>query len=264
MEKSKKPAKYASPITLGSGKGLRADTLLLSRGLVSSRERARELIADGAVLADGLPIAKPSKLLAPDCGLTLSSAGNPWVSRAGLKLASGLKAFPMSEVAGRYAVDIWASTGGCTDVLLANNVGHVVAVDVGKGQMAQKIEKDPRVTLMDTTNARYLAANMLAMPVELIVCDASFISLKKLLPAAMNLAVIGAYILALIKPQFEVGKGMVGKGGIVRDSALHDAVIADIENWIITEMKWHHLGTAPSPIDGQDGNREFLLAGRKI
>ncbi len=264
MKKLKKPAKYASPIKQESVKRLRADALLLSRGLASSRERARDLIVDGAVLVDGWPIAKSSKLLAPDCCLELSSSGNPWVSRAGLKLASGLEAFPMIEVAGRHAIDIGASTGGFTDVLLANNVGHVVAVDVGKGQIAKKIAIDPRVTVMDSTNARYLAADMLATPVELIVCDASFISLKKLLPAVMKLAVIGAYILALIKPQFEVGKGMVGKGGIVRDAALHDVVIADIENWIITEMKWHHLGTAPSPIAGLDGNREFLLAGRKI
>ena len=117
--------------------------------------------------------------------------------------------------------------------------------------------------MMDATNARYLTTNMLAKPVELIVCDASFISLKKLLPAAMNLAAAGAYILALIKPQFEVGKGMVGKGGVVRDAELREVVIADIESWLVTEMGWQHLGTAASPIYGPDGNREFLLAGKK-
>lgn len=242
----------------------RADVLLLARGLARSRERARDLIADGAVLVDGLPIVKPSKLLATDCDLELISIGNPWVSRAGLKLAGGLKAFPMIDVAGRYAIDIGASTGGFTDVLLAKNVGHVLAVDVGSRQLAEKIATNPRVTVMDETNARHLTTNMLAKPVELIVCDVSFISLKKLLPAAMSLAAPGAYILALIKPQFEVGKGMVGKGGVVRDAALHDLVVVDIENWLTTEMNWKHVGTAPSSIDGADGNKEFLIAGRKI
>jgi 23S rRNA (cytidine1920-2'-O)/16S rRNA (cytidine1409-2'-O)-methyltransferase len=263
LEKFEKLTGDTSPDFTESGKKLRADALLLARGLACSRERARDLIIDGAVLAGGMPISKPSKLLAPDCDLVLTSSGNPWVSRAGLKLSGGLKAFPMIDVAGRYAIDIGASTGGFTDVLLAHNVGHVVAVDVGSGQIAKKIAIDPRVTLMETTNARHLVADMLEMPVELIVCDASFISLKKLLPAVMSLAAAGAFILALIKPQFEVGKGLVGKGGIVRNAKLHDAVIADIERWIVTEMKWQHLGTVPSPIDGLDGNREFLLAGRK-
>ncbi len=263
MKKSKKSSRDFSRTRDASGKKVRADTLLLSRGLSSSRERAQDLITNGTVLVDGLPITKPSKLLASDCTLALSTVRNPWVSRAGLKLAFGLKAFPMIEVAGRYAIDIGASTGGFTDVLLAHNVRHVMAVDVGKGQMAEKIAIDPRVTVMDAINARHLAADMLETPVELIVCDVSFISLKKLLPAVMNLADDGAYILALIKPQFEVGKGMVGKRGVVRDAALHDAVIADIETWFVTEMKWHHIGTTPSPINGLHGNREFLLAARK-
>ena len=264
MEKFQKPTWDSNRDYTTSGKKQRADTLLFARGLARSRERARDMIADGAVLVDGLPIVKPSKLLPTDCDVELTSIGNPWVSRAGLKLAGGLKAFPMVDVAGRYAIDIGASTGGFTDVLLAQNVGHVLAIDVGSKQLAEKIATNPRVTVMDATNARHLAANMLPKPVELIVCDASFISLKKLLPAAMNLAAKGAYILALIKPQFEVGKGMVGKGGVVRDTALHDLVIVDIENWLTNEMKWKHIGTAPSSIDGPDGNREFLIAGRKI
>ena len=264
MEKIQKLTRDFSPDYTASGEKQRADTLLLARGLARSRERARRMIADGVVLVDGVPIVKPSKLLEADCDVKLTSIGNPWVSRAGLKLAGGLKAFPMVDVAGRYAIDIGASTGGFTDVLLAQNVGHVLAVDVGSRQLVEKIATNPHVTVMDATNARHLAANMLAKPVELIVCDASFISLKKILPAAMSLAAAGAYVVALIKPQFEVGKGMVGKGGIVRDTELHDAVIADIENWLITKMKWQHLGTVPSPIDGTDGNREFLIAGCKI
>ena len=264
MGKTQKTIRNSSPDYANLGEKQRADALLLARGLARSRERARDLIADGAVLVDGVPIVKPSKLLATDCNLEITSSGNPWVSRAGLKLALGLKAFPMVDIAGRYAIDIGASTGGFTDVLLAKNVGHVLAVDVGSRQLAKKIAINSRVTVMDATNARHLTINMVEKPVELIVCDASFISLKKLLPAAMNLAVSGAYILALIKPQFEVGKGMVGKGGIVRDTALHNSVIADIERWLTTEMKWKHLGTTPSSIDGSDGNREFLIAGCKI
>jgi 23S rRNA (cytidine1920-2'-O)/16S rRNA (cytidine1409-2'-O)-methyltransferase len=264
VKKSQKTTRDFNSNKTTSVKKQRADALLFARGLAGSRQRARDLIIDGAVLVDRVPIFKPSKLLATDCDLELTSSGNPWVSRAGLKLSGGLKAFPMVDVAGRYAIDIGASTGGFTDVLLAKNVGHVLAVDVGSRQLAEKIATNPRVTVMDATNARHLAKNILAKPVELIVCDASFISLKKLLPAAMNLADAGAYIVALIKPQFEVGQGRVGKGGIIRDTALHDAVIADIENWLITKMKWKHLGTVPSTIDGPDGNREFLIAGRKI
>ena len=188
MEKSRKATRDRSPDYANSGEKQRADALLLARGVARSRERARDLIADGAVLVEGVPIAKPSKLLATDCDIELTSTGNPWVSRAGLKLAGGLKAFPMVDVAGRYAIDIGASTGGFTDVLLAKNVGHVLAVDVGSRHLAKKIATDARVTVMDATNARHLTTNMVTKPVELIVCDASFISLKKLLPAAMNLA----------------------------------------------------------------------------
>ena len=264
MKKSYKLARTDSQKYTDNDKKLRADSLLMARGLAGSRGRARDLIAEGAVLVNGIPVVKPSKLFALDCDITLNSAGNPWVSRAGLKLAGGLETFSMIDVAGRYAIDIGASTGGFTEVLLAHNVGHVLAVDVGSGQLAGKIANDPRVTVMDATNARYLKADMLASPLELIVCDASFVSIKKLLPAVMCLANLGAYILALIKPQFEVGKGLVGKGGIVRDTALHTAVVANIESWLINEMKWQHIGTVESPICGADGNREFLLAAQKI
>ena len=246
------------------GQKLRADALLMARGLASSRERARELIAEGAFLANGVMVIKPSKLLAPDCEVTLTSAGNPWVSRAGLKLAAGLETFSMINVSGRYAIDVGASTGGFTEVLLAHNVGHVLAVDVGSGQLAEQVASDPRVTVMDRTNARHLKADALVMPIDLIVCDASFISLKKVLPGVMSLANVGAHILALVKPQFEVGKGMVGKGGIVRDPVLHAEVVADIENWFINKMRWQHIGTVPSPIFRVGGNQEFLLAAHKI
>ena len=264
LEKSHKWARRVSQGHIQIGRKLRADALLIARGLAGSRERACELIAKGAVVANGVKVVKPSKLLASDCDFRLTSADNPWVSRAGLKLAGGLEAFPMIDVSGRYAIDIGASTGGFTEVLLAQNVRHVLAVDVGSGQLAEKVATDPRVSVMDKTNARYLKADMLEVPIDLIVCDASFISLKKVLPAVMGLANLGTYILALVKPQFEVGKGMVGKGGIVRDTAMHAKVVVDIENWLTNKMKWQHIGTAPSPIVGVDGNQEFLLAARKV
>ena len=168
MKKSQKAIRDYNPNYTSSGKKQRADALLLARGLVRSRQRARDLIADGAVLVDQVPIVKPSKLLATDCDLELTSSGNPWVSRAGLKLSGGLKAFPMVDVAGRYAIDIGASTGGFTDVLLAKNVGHVLAVDVGSGQLAEKIATNPRVTVMDATNARHLTKICSQSPLNLL------------------------------------------------------------------------------------------------
>ena len=242
---------------------IRADALLLARGLVSSRDRARDLIVAGKVIADGTLVKKPAKMLAPDSGIEITGMVNPWVSRAGLKLAGGLDAFPVVDVAGKLALDIGASTGGFTDVLLAHRAAHVIAVDVGTGQLHPRLAADPRVTVMDGVNARYLDASMVPFAPAIIVCDASFISLKKLLPATLALAAPAAFLVALIKPQFEVGKGRVGKGGVVRDAALHRDVVADIETWLVGIMGWHHIGTMPSPIDGPDGNREFLLIGQK-
>ena len=241
---------------------MRADALLLARGLASSRDRAQDMIAAGAVFANGTLIAKPAKLLSADCDLRVTGTVNPWVSRAGLKLAGGLDSFPDVKITGAYALDIGASTGGFTQVLLAHGAAHVTAIDVGTGQLHAKLSGDPRVAVLDATNARYLSADMIKTAPQVIVCDASFISLKKILPAAMKLAAEGAYLMALIKPQFEVGKGLVGKGGVVRDPALHLAVIVDIEAWLISDMGWQHVGTVASPIDGPDGNCEFLLVGK--
>ena len=263
MAKSRK-AKQDNGATIDAAdQKLRADALLLARGLARSRDRARDLIAEGAVLAAGEIVRKGSKMLAIDCDITVTSAGNPWVSRAGMKLAGGLADFPMIEVAGRYAIDIGASTGGFTEVLLAHGAGHVVAIDVGHGQLHERLAADTRVTLLDHTNARYLTASMLPYAADVIVCDASFISLKKLLPAALDLAVAGARLIVLIKPQFEVGKGLVGKRGVVRDPALHQHVVADITNWLETDMSWMVHETMPSPITGADGNVEFLLLAQK-
>ena len=242
---------------------VRADMLLVRRGLAASRERARNMIAGGLVSIDGAVMTRPARRLAVDADITVSAPDMPWVSRAALKLLGGLDAFPQIDPSGLHCVDIGASTGGFTEVLLARGAAHVVAVDVGHDQINQRLATDPRVDSRESVNARALVAADFAMPPELIVCDASFISLTKVLPAVMQVAAPGAGLLALVKPQFEVGRAAIGKGGVVRDDrAVRDAV-AMVGNWLAADMGWQLIGTAPSPIDGQDGNREFLLAGRK-
>ena len=236
---------------------------MVKRGLAASRDRAQVMIAEGRVLVDGIPLAKPAKKLLPDAKITTTVPDIPWVSRGALKLVGGLEAFPMIDPAGLSCADIGASTGGFTEVLLARGAAHVVAVDVGHGQLHPKLADDPRVTSREGLNARHLTADDFAASPKLIVCDASFISLTKVLPVAMDLAAPEALLLALVKPQFEVGRAQIGKGGIVRDrQAVADAV-ARIEHWLAADMGWELIGTTASPIDGQDGNREFLLAGRK-
>ena len=236
---------------------------MVKRGLAASRDRAQAMIAEGRVLVDGIPLAKPAKKLLPDAKITTTAPDIPWVSRGALKLVGGLEAFPMIDPAGLSCADIGASTGGFTEVLLARGAAHVVAVDVGHGQLHPKLADGPRVTSREGLNARHLTADDCAASPKLIVCDASFISLTKVLPVAMDLAAPEALLLALVKPQFEVGRAQIGKGGIVRDrQAVADAV-ARIEHWLAADMGWELIGTTASPIDGQDGNREFLLAGRK-
>ena len=236
---------------------------MVKRGLAASRDRAQAMIAEGRVLVDGIPLAKPAKKLLPDAKITTTAPDIPWVSRGALKLVGGLEAFPMIDPAGLSCADIGASTGGFTEVLLARGAAHVVAVDVGHRQLHPKLADDPRVTSREGLNARHLTADDFAASPKLIVCDASFISLTKVLPVAMDLAAPEALLLALVKPQFEVGRAQIGKGGIVRDrQAVADAV-ARIEHWLAADMGWELIGTTASPIDGQDGNREFLLAGRK-
>ena len=241
----------------------RLDILLVGRGLAASRDRARDLIISGAVTVDGQLVQKPAKACAGTSVIEIKPGGNPWVSRAGLKLAGAITGFNEFDVSGCKALDIGASTGGFTDVLLAHGADHVVAVDVGHGQLHQRLAADDRVTVLDDTNARYLTASILPYMPDVIVCDASFISLQKLLPAALGLAKAGARLVALVKPQFEVGKGLVGKGGIVRDPALHQQVVTGVVHWLETDMHWHVLQTMPSPITGPDGNVEFLLLAKK-
>ena len=241
----------------------RLDIMLVGRGLAASRDRARDLIIGGAVTVDGKQVQKPAKLCASSSVIEIKPGGNPWVSRAGLKLAGAIAGFPGLDFTGCKALDIGASTGGFTEVLLAHGAAHVVAIDVGHGQLHERLAADSRVTVLDNTNARYLTASMLPYMPDVIVCDASFISLRKLLPAALGLAREGARLVALVKPQFEVGKGLVGKGGIVRDPELHQQVVTGLTHWLETDMRWHVHQTMPSPITGPDGNIEFLLLAQK-
>lgn len=206
----------------------------------------------------GAEVTDPTtiRLLVPD---------HPWVSRGALKLLGALEVFGLDPTGAR-ALDIGASTGGFTEVLLARGAEAVLALDVGQGQLAEKLRTDPRVEALDQTNARDLTADHLARlgPPTWIVCDASFISLTLVLPAALALAAPACTLVALIKPQFEVGRGNLGKGGIVRDAAQHDAVCAKIQAWLTEQVGWTVIGLAPSPIEGPDGNKEFLIAARKV
>ena len=241
---------------------LRADQMLVARGLVDSRARAQALILAGKVFSGEKRVAKAGDLLAEDAPLAVRGQDHPWVSRGGLKLAHALAHFALSP-AGRVCLDIGASTGGFTDVLLANGAARVHAVDVGHGQLAWKLRADPRVVVHERSNARHLAAAQIGEEAGALVCDASFIGLATLLPAPLSLCAPGAWAVALIKPQFEAGPGQVGKGGVVRDPAVHEEVCARIQAWFATLPGWTVLGITPSPIKGPEGNVEFLIAAVK-
>ncbi|WP_114913530.1 TlyA family RNA methyltransferase [Acidibrevibacterium fodinaquatile] len=238
---------------------LRADQLLLARGLAESRARAQALILAGKVLSGTRRVEKSGELLADDAPLALRGEDHPWVSRGGVKLAHALDHFGLSP-SGRIGLDIGASTGGFTEVLLARGATRVHAVDVGHGQLAWKLRQDARVVVHERTNARHLDARLIPEAVGCVVADASFIGLETVLPAPLALAAPGAFAVALIKPQFEAGREGIGKGGIVRDPAVHEAVSARIAAWWAALPGWRVLGLTPSPITGADGNREFLIA----
>ncbi len=240
----------------------RADQLLVDRGLAESRAKAQALILAGLASADGRRIDKPGTALAPETLLSVAGRDHPWVSRGGVKLAFALDHFAI-DVAGATALDIGASTGGFTDVLLARGAARVHAVDVGRGQLAWKLRQDPRVIVHEGTNARYLSRAAIAEPIDLITCDASFIGLATLLPAPLALAAERAALVALIKPQFEAGPREVGKGGVVRDPAIHQAVCERVALWIAAQPGWTAVGTIESPIQGPAGNREFLICARR-
>ena len=238
---------------------IRADQLVLARGLAESRARAQALILAGKILSGTRRIDKPGTPIAEDAPLALRGEDHPWVSRGGVKLAYALDHFGLSP-AGRVGLDIGASTGGFTDVLLARGAARVHAVDVGHGQLAWKLRQDARVVVHERTNARHLDTALIPEAVGVVVADASFIGLEIVLPAGLALAAPGAFAVALVKPQFEAGRAGVGKGGIVRDQAVHDAVCARIAAWWAALPGWRVLGLTPSPITGAAGNREFLIA----
>ena len=240
----------------------RADQLLVDRGLVETRSRAQALILAGKVFTGTRRVEKSGQPMPPDAPLEISGQDHPWVSRGGLKLAHALTHFNLSP-AGRTCLDIGASTGGFTDVLLANGAAKVHAVDVGHGQLAWRLRSDPRVVVHERTNARHLTADAIADPIEALVCDASFIGLGTLLPNPLALCVPGAWAVALIKPQFEAGPGQVGSKGVVRDPAIHQSVCDRVQGWWSGLAGWTVLGIVESPITGPEGNREFLIAARR-
>ncbi|PCI38752.1 MAG: TlyA family rRNA (cytidine-2'-O)-methyltransferase [Rhodospirillaceae bacterium] len=239
---------------------MRLDQLLVDRGLVETRSRAQAMIMAGNIYSDTKRLDKSGQQVKVDIVLEIKGQDHPWVSRGGLKLEKGLNDFNIS-VEGKTCIDVGASTGGFTDVLLTNGAKKVYAVDVGQGQLAWKLRGDDRVEVMEKTNARYLTAKDIPDPIDMIVCDASFIGLEIVLPAALDLAVPGAHVIALIKPQFEVGKGRVGKGGVVREPELHKEVCDRIEAWLGAREGWTVKGLTQSPIKGPQGNIEFLICG---
>jgi 23S rRNA (cytidine1920-2'-O)/16S rRNA (cytidine1409-2'-O)-methyltransferase len=243
---------------LQMAKGIRADQLLTDRGLAESRTRAQALILAGLVYSGDRKVEKAGQALPPDAPLDVKGKDHPWVSRGGLKLDHALAHFGW-DVTGAIAIDVGASTGGFTDVLLTRGAAKVYAVDVGHGQLAWKLREDARVVVLERTNARHLGADQVPDPIDLVVCDASFIALSKVLPAALDLAKPGARLAALIKPQFEAGKSEVGKGGVVRDPAVHQRVCDEVIAWL-GSIGWGVIGVTTSPITGPEGNIEFLVA----
>ncbi len=240
---------------------IRLDRLLVARGLYRTRARAADAIRRGAVSVAGRTALKPGELTAPDAEILAEDPAQRYVSRAALKLLAALESF-RPPVGGAVCADIGASTGGFTQVLLERGARKVYAVDAGRGQLSPLLRDDPRVVNLEGLNARDLSPAHIPEPPEIIVSDVSFISLKKALPAALSLSRAGAHLIALIKPQFEAGRARVGKGGVVRDAAVREAVCADIRAWL-EEAGWRVSGLRPSPLAGADGNVEYLIAARR-
>ncbi len=246
---------------MGSRATLRADQRLVELGLAESRARAQALIMAGHAYWETKRIDKPGQMVAADAPLTLKGRDHPWVSRGGVKLAAALDATGW-DVTGAVAIDVGSSTGGFTDVLLTRGAARVYAVDSGTNQLAWKLRQDDRVIIHEKTSARILNADHIPELVDLIVCDASFIALAKVLPVPLSFAKPEARLIALIKPQFEAGREDVGKKGVVRDPAVHDRVCRSVADWVTGEG-WQVELLIPSPITGPEGNVEFLLAARR-
>ena len=236
----------------------RVDQLLVERGLAESRARAQALVMAGLVFAGETKIDKPGHQLAEDAALDVRGRDHPWVSRGGIKLAHAIEHFGL-DPAGAVAMDIGSSTGGFTDVLLSHGAEHVFCVDSGTNQLAWRLREDPRVTVLEQLSARLLTADHIDRPCNWVVCDASFISLAKVLEVPLRLAATPCRLVALIKPQFEVGREEVGKGGVVRDPALHARVCDEVRAWV-EGLGWQVQGIATSPITGPQGNVEFLIS----
>lgn len=240
---------------------VRVDQLLVARSLAESRARAQALVLAGLVFSGEAKIAKPGQTVPEDARIEVRGRDHPWVSRGGIKLAHALDHFALDPT-GVTAMDVGSSTGGFTDVLLSKGAEHVFAVDSGTNQLAWKLRQDPRVTVLEQTSARLLTPAMIDRPFDWVVCDASFISLRKVLEIPLKLAEPDCRLVALIKPQFEVGRAEVGKGGVVRDPALHARVCAEVQSWLEGEG-WAIDGVTASPITGPEGNVEFLIAARR-
>ncbi|WP_454280304.1 TlyA family RNA methyltransferase [Sphingomonas sp. Marseille-Q8236] len=236
----------------------RVDQMLVDRGLVESRSRAQALVMAGLVFSGDTKIAKPGQQIAQDATLDVRGRDHPWVSRGGIKLAHGLEHFGW-DVTGAVAIDVGSSTGGFTDVLLQKGAARVYAVDSGTNQLAWSLRQDPRVIVHEQTSARILTEAHIPEPIDMVVCDASFIGLAKVLERPLSFAGPEARLLALIKPQFEAGREEVGKGGVVRDPAVHARVCDQVVAWL-TEAGWAVAGVTQSPITGPEGNIEFLVA----
>ncbi|MEA3013325.1 MAG: rRNA (cytidine1920-2-O)/16S rRNA (cytidine1409-2-O)-methyltransferase [Sphingomonadales bacterium] len=240
---------------------LRADQLVVDRGLAESRAKAQALILAGLVYSGERKIAKAGEGLAADAPLEVRGREHPWVSRGGIKLAHGLDHFGW-DVAGAVALDVGSSTGGFTDVLLQRGAARVFAVDVGTNQLAWSLRNDPRVVVHEKTNARYLTNAVVTEPVDIIVCDASFIGLAKVLDTALDFAKASGRLVALIKPQFEAERAEIGKGGVVRDPAVHARVREGVAAWL-RGRGWRVEGVTASPITGPEGNVEFLIGAER-
>lgn len=256
------PAGGPAPAEAGAGGRERADLALVARGLAPSRARAQDLIRRGLVSLNGQAISRPNTPVAPDAMLTLADEAPDWVSRGAEKLVAALDAFGF-DPAGLCVADLGASTGGFTEVLLRRGARQVVALDVGHDQLHPRLRAEPRVICREGVNVRHLTADDFTDPPQGLVADLSFISLKTALPAALGLAAPRAFGAFLVKPQFEVGREGLSRGGLVRDGALAQAALEDVAGWLDRQPGWRVTGHVDSPILGGDGNREFLLGAVK-